>query len=264
MLECRKFYFLNSNYYSDINYIAAFFLDKQTNRQMDIKEDQIINYKILYSRRRSIGISVGADSGVIVRAPYRTSLKTVENLVLSKSAWIKKHLANYKVATRINNQIIVADRGMVLFRGKEYQIRITESKTYFIKLTENQIEIGLKNTGDRKKAVLMLEKWYKLIAEDIFRKKIEEILILFKDYNFIPTAFSVRVLKRRWGSCTSKGKITISSELVKLNDIYLEYVILHELCHLRHHNHGKEFYKLLSEVFPDWKKRRNELKRYIR
>ena len=231
---------------------------------MDIKADQIINYKIIYSRRRSIGISIGPDSGVIVRAPYRTSVKTIENLVLSKSTWIKKHLENYQVAKRINSQKSFSDGKPVLFRGIEYIIRIIESKTYFIKLAENEIEIGLKNIEERDKAASMLEKWYKSIAESVFRKKIEEILIRFKNYNFVPTELSVRMLKRRWGSCTSKGKITISSELVKLDDIYLEYVILHELCHLRHHNHGKEFYKLLSEVFPEWKQRRNELKKYIR
>jgi len=231
---------------------------------MDIKADQIINYKIIYSRRRSIGISVGPDSGVIVRAPYRTSVKTIENLVLLKSTWIKKHLENYQVAKRINSQKGFSDGKPVLFRGIEYIIRIIESKTYFIKLAENEIEIGLKNIEERDKAASMLEKWYKSIAESIFRKKIEEILIRFKNYNFVPTEFSVRMLKRRWGSCSSKGKITISVELVKLDDIYLEYVILHELCHLRHHNHGKEFYNLLSEVFPEWKQRRNELKKYIR
>ena len=226
--------------------------------------DQIIDYKVVYSRRRSIGISIGPETGVTVRAPYRTSIKTIENLVLSKSTWIKKHQENYKSAIKINNQKALANGDTVLFRGKEYYVRIIESKKYFTKLSENNIEIGLKNTEERETAGLMLEKWYKVIAEGIFRRKFEEILIRFRNYNFAPTEFTVRSLKRRWGSCSSNGKITISSELVKLDDIYLEYVILHELCHLRHHNHGKEFYKLLSEVFPDWKQRRSELRKFIR
>ena len=231
---------------------------------MSIKEDQIIDYKIVYSKRKSIGISVGPDSGVIVRAPYRTSMKTIENLVISKSSWIIRHLENYKSAVRINNYKINAEGAPVLFRGKQNQIRIIESKTYFVKLNENIIEIGLKNVEDGKYAGQMLEKWFRVIAEGIFRKKFEEVLLRFKNYNFKPSEFVVRGLKRRWGSCSSKGKITISSELVKLDEIYLEYVILHELCHLRHHNHGKEFYKLLSEIFPDWKQRRSELRKFIR
>ena len=231
---------------------------------MDINTDQIIEYKIVYSRRRSIGISVNPDSGITVRAPYRTSIKKIENLVLSKSVWIKKHLDNYKSATRINSAKVLVDGEPVLFRGKIYHIRFVESKTHFIKLLENNIEIGSRGIEEREKAGQMLEKWYKRIAEEIFRSKFEEILRRFENYHFTPTEFSVRALKRRWGSCTSKGKITISSELVKLDEIFLEYVILHELCHLKHHNHGKDFYKLLSEVFPDWKQRRNEIKRYIR
>lgn len=231
---------------------------------MNNKEEQDIDYKIVYSSRRSIGISVGPDSGVIVRAPYRTSIKTIENLVIAKTPWIKKHLENYKSSVSINNNKVYADGAIALLYGKEHRIRIIESNKYFIKLSGNTIEIGLKHVADKEIVGPMLEKWYKVIAEGIFRRKFEEVLLKYKDHNFKPSEFTVRVLKRRWGSCSSKGKITISSELVKLDDIYLEYVILHELCHLRYHNHGKEFYKLLSEVFPEWRQRRSELRRYIR
>ncbi|MBA4322967.1 MAG: hypothetical protein C0408_09150, partial [Odoribacter sp.] len=202
------------------------------------KDDLIIDYKVVFSQRRSIGISVGPDSGVIVRAPYRTSIKTIESLVLSKSAWIKKHLENYRSAKRINNIKAINNGEHVLFRGNELQIKMIESKQYFVRLNESIIEIGLKNISEGEKAGLMLEKWFRLISEGILRRKFEEIIMSYRNYNFTPAAFAVRALKRRWGSCSSKGKITISSELVKLDDIYPEYVILHELCHLSHHNHG--------------------------
>ncbi|HPF02398.1 MAG TPA: M48 family metallopeptidase, partial [Bacteroidales bacterium] len=67
----------------------------------------------------------------------------------------------------------------------------------------------------------------------------------------------------RWGSCTSRGKITISSELIKLDPAYTDYVIIHELCHLKHHNHGKDFYRLLEELVPDYKALRKELKTHL-
>jgi predicted metal-dependent hydrolase len=224
----------------------------------------IIEYKVIYSRRRSIGISIGPHSGVIVRAPYRTLLKTIENLVIAKTPWINKHLENYRSSVSINNNKEYADGSIILLQGKEHLIRIIESNKNFTKINCNTIEIGLKSIADTEIVGPMVEKWYKAFAEGIFRRKFDEILLKYKDFNFEPSEFSVRVLKRRWGSCSSKGKITISSELVKLDEIYLEYVILHELCHLRHHNHGKEFYKLLTEVFPEWKQKRSELRRYIR
>jgi len=70
-------------------------------------------------------------------------------------------------------------------------------------------------------------------------------------------------MKRRWGSCSNKGVITLSTELIKFSDLYIEYVIAHELCHLKHHNHGSQYYTLLTEVFPEWKRVRKELRKYI-
>jgi predicted metal-dependent hydrolase len=233
-------------------------------RETEIREDYKIDYKVVYTRRRSIGISIGPDSGVTVRAPYRTSLKTIESVIQSKSAWIFKHTHNYKSAKRINDFRSVTDRSTVFFRGKEYLVRITDSKENSVDILLDHILVGLKNIEEKDKAGIILEKWFRTNAEKYLKEKFEEILLRFKSYNFAPSEFAVRSLKRRWGSCSSRGKITISSELFKLDDIYLEYVILHELCHLRHHNHGKEFYKLLSEVFPDWKQRRSELKKFIR
>jgi hypothetical protein len=228
-----------------------------------MEAEKPIEYRIVFSRRRSIGISVGPDTGVIVRAPYRTSLKSIEKMVYSKSDWIRKHQNNFKSSVRLN-QAKIRNGSKVFFRGREYSVVIVNSKTNYIKPIEEIIEIGLKNSEEIEKAGSIMGKWFRSYAEDFFRKKFDEILIRYQDYNFRPAELSVRLLKRRWGSCTSKGKITLSSELLKLDDIYLEYVILHELCHLRHHNHGKEFYKLLEDVFPDWKLRRSELKKFIR
>lgn len=80
---------------------------------------------------------------------------------------------------------------------------------------------------------------------------------------FKPAGLIIRKMKRRWGSCSNKGIITLSTELIKLPELYIEYVILHELCHLKHHNHGSGYYKLLSELFPDYKTVRKDLKKFI-
>jgi predicted metal-dependent hydrolase len=226
---------------------------------------QKINYKVVYSGRRSMAISIGPATGVIVRAPYRTSLKAIEKLVGSKTTWINKHQESFRSSVNIGNIRNYNDGAEILLYGRKHHLNIIISDKYYVRLNgDNTIKVGLKNLSDKEIVGPMLEKWYKFIAEELFSKRFAEILIKYKDFSFKPSGFSVRILKRRWGSCSSKGRITISSELVKLDDIYLEYVILHELCHLRHHNHGKEFYKLLTEVFPEWRRRRSELKKYVR
>jgi predicted metal-dependent hydrolase len=110
----------------------------------------------------------------------------------------------------------------------------------------------------------MLESWFKYLARNKLTIKFREVLVNYNNFRFQPADFTVRTMKTRWGTCSSKGKIALSYDLVRLDDIYSEYVIIHELCHLKHHNHGAGFYELLSEVYPQWKEVREGLKKYIR
>jgi predicted metal-dependent hydrolase len=117
---------------------------------------------------------------------------------------------------------------------------------------------------DNKEAIKrLLYKGYKTEASKIFPEILGIVLKTHENQMFNPTGLVIRSMKSRWGSCSKKGIITLSTELIKLPDIYIKYVIIHELCHLKHHNHGKEYYKLLSELFPDWKKVRKDLREYI-
>jgi predicted metal-dependent hydrolase len=228
------------------------------------KEKHFTNYKVVYSRRRSVGISISPESGVIVRAPFRTSWNSIDNIIRQKTDWINKHLADYSSLIRLNHGLKYIDGEIHYYRGKENFLRIIESGRNYIRHYENIIEIGLNRLYDPKSIKLLLDLWYKREALYNFGIVLNDILLKYREYDFHPTGFTVRVMKSRWGSCTSKGKITISSDLIKMPEIYPEYVILHELCHLIHHNHSNEYYRLLSEVFPDWRKVRKEMKRYVR
>lgn len=221
----------------------------------------MFRYKIIYSRRRTISISVSPDKGVIVRAPLRASLNTIENFVNSRSEWVNKHLENYNSHTRLNGQI--ADGGKVLFRGKEYLLRLINGDKELVMLSENEIVVMTPVEKNTMAAERALKKWYYDQAAILIPEKINNIILRFDSFGFRPSMITIRRMKRRWGSCSSKGRITINSELVKIGDIFTEYVILHELCHLKQHNHGIEYYKLLSQVFPEWKSIRKELRKYL-
>jgi len=142
-------------------------------------------------------------------------------------------------------------------------LRVEKSGRSYARFYDSTIELGTDKTDDARLIKRLLYKGYKNEALILFPELMNKVLREHENQMFKPTGLVIRTMKRRWGSCSNKGVITLSTELIKLSDLYIEYVITHELCHLKHHNHGPHFYKLLSEVFPEWKTVRKELRKYI-
>jgi predicted metal-dependent hydrolase len=223
------------------------------------------NYRIIFSRRRTISIIISPDHGVMVKAPYMTPVVTIRRFVNEKSDWIKKTLHSFDSLKRLDNVKGYSNGDPVLLYGKEYKLRLFESDKYSVKTTDsNIIEAGYLNDNNPLIIRALLEGWFKFIAQEKIRMKFNETLNNYSSYGFKPTGLVIRMMKKRWGSCSSKGKIAISYDLIRLDEKFTEYVIIHELCHLKHHNHSASYYNLLSEIYPAWKKVRKELKKYIR
>jgi predicted metal-dependent hydrolase len=222
-----------------------------------------INYTVIYSRRRSITISISPHNGVVIRAPKGVSIEKIDKFVNEKSGWIKKHLNNYSGSVRINYGKKYTEGEHHFYMGKEQILKLTQSPKLFVREYDGTIEAGLPDPDDSRKVKAMLDKWYREKAILKFSLLLDRILLKYENYHFNPSEIVVRASKSRWGSCSSKGKISISSELIKLDEKFYEYIIIHELCHLKHPNHGSGFYKLLEELLPDYKEVRKELRKYI-
>ncbi len=222
-------------------------------------------YKITFSRRRTLSISISPDKGVVIKAPLRTPVRTVERFVHEKSGWIAKTLNGFKSLRRIDKPSGYTDGDSVLLFGRVHKLNLSQSANYSVRLgTNDTIEATYSNDNNPLIIRTLLENWFKLIARDKLTTRFCEILVKYKYYAFAPTGFTVRTMKKRWGSCSSKNRIAISYDLIRLDEIYGEYVIIHELCHLKHHDHSSRFYSLMSEVYPEWKTVREGLKKYLR
>jgi predicted metal-dependent hydrolase len=222
-----------------------------------------IQYSVIYSRRRTLGISVRPDGSVIVRVPYRTPDKTITRLVHDKASWIIRHRDNYISRAKSKVPKEYADGEKHLFRGNELNLRLTISGKAYYKLYDGTIELGLRQNSGQNSTKALLYAAYKNEACRLFPEMLGMVLSKNKVHDFRPSGLVIKTMKRRWGSCSGKGIITLNTELIKLQDRYIEYVISHELCHLKHHNHGPHFYELLSQIFPDWKNARKEMRNYI-
>jgi predicted metal-dependent hydrolase len=230
-----------------------------------MKANGHIQYRLDYSRRRTLSIIVSPEKGVVVKAPFHTSVRTVEKFVNAKSEWIARSLKKFDSMVRIDKQEGYSDGDSFLLFGKHHKLLIRNGDKISVGPIENDnILLTVRNESNPLLIKSLLESWLKYVAGNELKAIFREVLVKYKNYGFSPTGFVVRRMKTRWGTCSSKGKIALSSDLIRLDKIYGEYVIVHELCHLRHHNHGAGFYSLLSELYPEWKIVREGLKRYIR
>lgn len=223
--------------------------------------DVIIPYRVRFvsSARRKIAIDVSYDGIVTVRAPQQTSLAEIKAAVIRRNDWIWSHLQRMK-----------QQRGWVLPReyvsgeshfylGRRYVLKVFRCATSRpeVKLRHGQLQI-IASRGDREQVKSLLWDWYKMHARHQFQRRLEALC----DRTGItsdPPRWKLMSMKKQWGSCSPSGALLINTHLIKAPPSCIDYVLLHELCHLEIKNHSRQFYRLLKSYMPDWESAKQRL-----
>ena len=200
------------------------------------------------------------SGSVAAKVPLRTGDDAVAAFMISKSAWIHKHAVRLE-AMHIEGQKSYTDGEIHYYLGRPVPLRIIEGQRNKIEFTGDSIVIECKGQWNPALGEQLVNRLYRKLALDLFGRRLAFLQEKYHSYNFKPTSLKVRTTVSRWGSCSAKGSISLSTNLVKKREELIDYVILHELCHLRHRNHGPNFYKLLGEICPEYLVLRAELKR---
>jgi len=218
-----------------------------------------IEFQLKYSNRKTLGITVKPDLTVNVSAPRTASLQTVKEKILKKASWIIKHQNYFKSFHPLTPQRRYVNGESHLYLGRHYRLKIKKSLRSEVKIISGFMNVGLNNHFDKNAVQKTIETWYEERAEIIFNKILLDLHPVL-ERNHIPLKpLSIRLMKSRWGSCTASKRIIINTSLIKAPKKCIEYVIIHEMCHLKHPNHGKSFYSLQSKLMPDWEYWKNKL-----
>jgi predicted metal-dependent hydrolase len=217
-----------------------------------------IEYKLSFAERKSLGIKVLPDGSVSVIAPNDTNLIDINKKVKLKSNWILKQQAffySYKPNTPERKYV---NGETHLYLGRQYKLQIIEDTINEIKLYRGAMIMKTKKSNPE-----YLEKklndWYMEKAILHFEEVLDSSIEKFNKYKIEKPVLDIRLMQKRWGSCTKSGKIILNTELIKAPKGSIEYVVIHELCHLVHHNHNREFYDLQNMLSPDWQKWKEKL-----
>jgi predicted metal-dependent hydrolase len=219
-----------------------------------------INFQLVYSDRKSLGITVTPDLEVLVKAPVDTSLEKVKEKLRKKAPWIIKQQSFFLTFHPKTPERKYVSGETHLYLGRRYRLKILPGDTESLKLKRQFIEV---TTPDKLKVKQLVNDWYLQQAKTKFQKIAEPLIGKFKKYKVEPTSLVLREMPTRWGSCTPKGKIILNPELIKAPKACIEYVIIHELCHLVHRDHTQKFINLQTKEMPDWEKWKERLERLL-
>ena len=211
------------------------------------------HYELFYTDRKTLGIKVYPDTSVKVFAPIDTDFPIIEQLLKAKRKWIEKQQRSFQSYLPATPPRQYIGGESFLYLGKQYMLKIEPSRAEEVKLYQGRLVVKTLNP-DTTHIKKLLQQWYIARATILFNKLFEEQFYLFKRFGLEKPILQIKKMEKRWGSCTPQQKIILTPELIKAPVVCINYVILHELCHLVHHNHSKAFYRLLENFMPDWQK----------
>jgi predicted metal-dependent hydrolase len=230
--------------------------------------DERIAVHLEKDRHKTIRLKVKPDGTVLARAPYRSRQEDVLAWLTGRATWI---LARQEYFQRLRAALPVpgyAPGHIQRFLGQDYTLHIAPHVRGEVRLDGRGFHIRTRGAVNQDKVQALLDRWFQDQASVIFA---ERLALWFPDLQAQAGAsllsaaqpqLKVRPMRSRYGSCNRQGVITLNRYLAAMPLACVDYVLVHELCHLRHFAHDRSFYKLLQKLLPDWKERRAMLKRY--
>ena len=206
-------------------------------------------------RKRSIALKV-AEQGLMVAAPLRTSKITVQNFIHRQKPWILKQWTElqHRQTAKKERQFISGEK--VCFLGNQYVLCVKEDGMSDCRIMGEELHVGVQIAMDSQhyKQVVFtaLTDWYRQQALIIVQQR---LLIWQELLRVKPTQVKITHARKRWGSCSAKNSICISWQVALLPLPLLDYILVHELCHIVHKNHSPRFWQLVGKVMPDYKER---------
>ena len=220
----------------------------------------VMEYTVEYRDRKTLGICVHPDGSVDIKAPVETPLEQIRKHVHRRAPWIckqQRYFSSFGIHTPERKYVSGESH---LYLGRQYMLRIVDSERNEVHYKGNILEVECRHREDARH---LLIAWYRKRAEIKFNEYAGPLVARFSRHQVKPSGIKLKEMETRWGSCTASGQILLNPKLIGASRICIEYVILHELCHLVHRNHTKAFYELLSKEMPDWKKWKMKLERMI-
>jgi len=223
-----------------------------------ILDDHAVSYTVKRSyRAKYVRLEVRAKTGLTVVIPGSYNTDDMPALLKKKERWILDKLAEYGKTQSVDVEKKLRSGDSIPYLGRHLKVveRHNPGTPVSVRLEKDRLLVNLGSQNGRLN--LVLEWWYRQQAERLIKKRADE---LCPRLGVTYGRLSIRRAKTRWGSCSQKGNLNFNWKLLMVPEPVIDYVIIHELAHLKEMNHSKNFWKLVAEHCPKWRNHRKWLK----
>lgn len=220
-----------------------------------IHDNTRIQFDIRFSQRKSVAVEIQRDGVVTVKAPVGMASETIRDMVRGKAEWIRDKQRAMKA---IPVQRFV-DGEKWCYLGIPLRLAIQRGLTNQVQIVGRRLVVETAGPCKTSTVQGLVEGFYRDEALRVFQDRLDEHPEWLEFLEVPAPTLSVRKMKRRWGSCYRNGRIILNWRLMQAPLSLIDYVIAHELCHLREMNHGRVFYRWLDCLVPDWRVRKGRL-----
>jgi len=219
-------------------------------------------YEFIAQDRKTLSLTVRPDMGIVLKCPLQADENRIQLFLKKKWKWLNKQLHFFKkFQKKVYQKEYISGEGF-MYLGRQYTLIVKRAKEDKVSLTKGRLLLNTQNlVADGSYNKMLIEKWFKQRAELIFQERFQEVL---KHFNYSEEIkLSIRKMNKRWGSFFEKSRIILNPQLIHAPKYCIDYVIAHELCHVRYKKHNNNFYKYLAEVIPDWEERKERLEQVV-
>ena len=228
---------------------------------LHLPDGRTMDYGVIPSKRKTVSIHLSGSGGVIVKCPLNYPQQQIERFLLQKSSWVFEKQRYYDNLNPAEKPPTFTDGSPHMILGEIYTLSITAGIRTYAQINKDDKIITVEtapNANDKtiKDAVLNL---YQRTAEEIFPARLQHCFPPFEARGYTCPPLTIKPFKGRWGSMSHDGKMMLNTWLVRAPIESINYVIIHELCHMEHMNHSEHFYTLQNTMCPEWKKHKSTL-----
>ena len=218
---------------------------------------------VWFEERNRLRITVQPDKSIVAKAPLDHSMEEVRAKLKKRAPWMIRQLEYFDQYHPILPERQYISGETYYYLGRQYRLKVTAGSENAVKLIGKFFMLTTTQPENLERKQQILQDWYTRHAKVFIQNRSELFVDRLIELGARKPEIKYRRMNKRWGSCTPSGVITFNTELIKAPTHCIDYVVLHELCHLVHVGHNAKFYHLLDVLMPDWKKRKERLEKVI-